>query len=228
MKRRTFPLSLILFLVALLAGPAAPARASHSHASSWHAAPAPRSPGPARSAPAPPPLSKASARATVSTHFLVLVPDFVDFSYPYWDAGFYWGWPYGYPPYGYGAWYGPPYPTMADEGYVEVSRIGDATALDLHISPRKAEVRLDGEPVGRARDYDDWSNRMNIIPGKHLLEMDAPGYRTLRLKLDVSKGQYYSLHYRLKKGKGLDPRSARDPAKMNPPGKPSSGEGDRS
>src|SRR5262245_27386755 len=83
-----------------------------------------------------------------STHVFV--------GWPWWGAG--WGWGYGGPSY-YGYWggYYPGYGYPAyGYGYGYRSAPPDsAAAAELHISPRKAQVRLDGYDVGQARDYND-------------------------------------------------------------------------
>src|SRR5262249_27752897 len=65
--------------------------------------------------------------------------------WPYWGFGFYgsWGYPYyGYDPYGGDGGYGP------DDSHPQ----GPAT-IETKIDPGSAEVFLDGESVGYAKDY---------------------------------------------------------------------------
>jgi hypothetical protein len=170
----------------------------------------------ARLAPAPAPETPGSGGGSTATRYLILVPDLDGPYYAPWAVDYYWGWPFTYSAMPYGTWYAPPSPYLADEGYLEVDSAGVETALDLHIHPRSAQVLLDGTSLGPAKDYDRWSDRVDLSPGAHVVEMEAPGHRTLRVDLSADKGRFYSLHYRLKRGQGLDPRSPRDPAEANP------------
>jgi hypothetical protein len=219
MTRTTLGLATVACFLALAGGPAAPAAATHARSSPGAARPARASQGvaPAQVTPRP------QTGNTTTTRYLVLVPDFNGFYYSPWAADFYWGWPCYYSASPYGAWAGPISPPLAREGYVEVGSAGNETALELHVSPRSAEVKLDGKELGKAKDYDRWSDRLPLRPGNHLVEMAAPDHRTLRVDLKAEKDQYYVLHYRLKRGEGSDPRSAKDPAAMASPRPDSSG-----
>jgi hypothetical protein len=166
--------------------------------------------------PAPTPQAQGAGEGTTATRYLILYPDLDGFYYAPWAVDFAWGWPFAYSAAPYGIWYAPPSPYLADEGYLEVGSAGTETALDLHVSPRNARVILDGSALGPAKDYDSWPDRVILRPGAHIVEMKAPGRRALRVDLNAEKGRFYSLHYRLKRGEGLDPRSPRDPAKADP------------
>ncbi len=123
--------------------------------------------------------------------------------YPYYGYGRYGYWGY-YPHWNYGGWYGPrPYP-------VAVSRNAPAT-LETDIRPRKAEVRVDGQLYGQARDYNGSWDVLRLESGRHVVEFVAAGYMTLRKHIDVPPGGYVRFADRLQKGEGLDPRSTEAP-----------------
>lgn len=84
--------------------------------------------------------------------------------------------------------------------------------IELHVHPWKASVIVDESTLGQARDYNDGSHPLFLTPGSHLVELQYPGYETLRFDLDVQKGLPRDLHYTLIKGEGVDPRSAEAPA----------------
>jgi hypothetical protein len=117
---------------------------------------------------------------------------------PRWSVGFGWGWPY--PAWG---WYGPPpYPY----GYARpIPR--DASFVEFHIHPWKAEIRVDGHDVGRAKDYNSDYAPLVIRAGRHVLELSYPDFMTYRTRIKTEAGGYYVLRYRLDEGRGLDPRS---------------------
>lgn len=128
--------------------------------------------------------------------------------YPYWGWGFGigWGWPY-YPAYPYG----PPYPVT-----VQPAEAPDAGALELHVHPWKAQVKIDGYEVGQARDFNSYYAPLVVRPGHHILELSAPDHQTLRTPIKIDRGGYYVLRYRLEEGSGVDPRSTREAAPAPP------------
>jgi hypothetical protein len=86
-------------------------------------------------------------------------------------------------------------------------RTGPGT-VEIDVRPRKATVRLDGENVGRAKDYNGSWNVLVLEPGRYLLELERDGYRTLQIPLEVESAAHYHILERLEEGEGLDPRSA--------------------
>src|SRR5712691_3336832 len=119
---------------------------------------------------------------------------------PAFGFGFGWGWPY----YAAGGWYGPPYPY----GYTRTVP-GDWAAVELHVHPRKALVRIDGYDAGEARNFNSAYEPLWLKPGAHTLELSYPGYMTLRVRLAAAEGGYLKLRYSLEEGEGLDPRSVK-------------------
>jgi hypothetical protein len=87
-----------------------------------------------------------------------------------------------------------------------VEVVGSAV-LETDINPKKAAVRVDGDEVGEARDYNGRWDLMRLEPGDHRIEFEAPGYRALRLSLKTRPGRYYRMTYELERGEGIDPRS---------------------
>ena len=88
-----------------------------------------------------------------------------------WWAGF--GYPYyGYPHAYYGGPYGYAYPYPYYRDHVSSARI--------QAQPRHAEVFIDGYFVGTVDDFDGWSQRLDVEPGEHTLEIFLPGHRMFR------------------------------------------------
>jgi hypothetical protein len=143
-----------------------------------------------------------STRAVASGRCAVRVPGVVQqrvvvfepaFWYPY--PGFGWGisYAYGPPPYG---------------GYAQLPP-RNAAPVELHVSPRKADVIIDGTNVGQARDFNSRAYPLWLKAGTHTLELSRPGYQTLRVKFEVKRGKAYRVHYELREGEGIDPRSSK-------------------
>jgi len=88
--------------------------------------------------------------------------------------------PYPVPVYGYGAPAAPVYITPSSTAYGGVT---------LEISPRDADVYVDGQYVGRVRDFDGVGGPLNLMAGRHHVEISAPGYQPLAFDVDAIPGQ---------------------------------------
>ncbi|MEO7192233.1 MAG: PEGA domain-containing protein [Vicinamibacterales bacterium] len=162
-------------------------------------------------------------------------------AYPRWyyDSWSQWGpYPYPYPPFGYG------YP-MRDEL---------TTAVKLEVTPRQAEVYVDGYQAGLVDDFDGLFQRLRLRPGAHEVVLFLDGYQTIRQKLYLNPGSDQKIHYAMEKlgagqvserppqpdqeGPGQDPTQQPDgpgpstrrpgPAGQRPPAGPPPSEGQRS
>lgn len=97
-------------------------------------------------------------------------------------GGFYpWGWGglglggyYGYSD-PWGGWYDP-YP---------VSGYDYDGSLKLKVSPRQAEVYVDGYFAGSVDDYDGLFQRLRLVPGPHRIEVRLDGYESLSFDVRI-------------------------------------------
>jgi hypothetical protein len=124
------------------------------------------------------------------------------FGYPY----LYDPWAYQYP-YGYG--FGP-YP-----GYW----YDDVASLRLEITPKQAEVFIDGYRAGIVDNFDGIFQRLHVRPGGHDLVVYLPGYRTFEAHVYASPGSSQSVKAHLlplAPGETLGP-----PPRPAPPSQPS-------
>jgi hypothetical protein len=124
--------------------------------------------------------------------------------YSGWYGGWYgpgwYGWngyPYGYgqyyPPYGYGYGYDP------------------SGSARIEITPREAEVYVDGYLVGTVDDFDGWLQRLHVPYGEHEIQIYLKGYRTIREKVLFRPGatlKLSSVMEPLPAGEAQDPRPA--------------------
>jgi hypothetical protein len=128
---------------------------------------------------------------------------------PWWGLGAWWGWPgywadawwYGWPTWNWG-----PYPGAYPGHEGERVDLGPAI-VETSIRPRKALVVVDGEPVGKARDFNGTWDSLELDPGRHLVVFEARGYETLEVGIDARPGRRYRISYELREGEGKDARS---------------------
>jgi PEGA domain len=116
--------------------------------------------------------------------------------YPaYWGLGFGWGYPY--PPYRY------PYFAYDNRGSARVQ-----------VTPRNAQVFIDGYYVGLVDDFDGYLQRLHVEPGEHELQIYLEGYRTIREKVLSRPGATLKVAYTMQPlatGEPNEPRPAPDP-----------------
>ena len=95
---------------------------------------------------------------------------------------------YGYSGYGYGpsAGYGY-YTAVPGRGY---------GALRIVDAPEDAQVFVDGYYAGIVDDYDGVFQRLNLEPGQHRIEIEAPGYQRIEFDVRVEPGQTVTYHAR--------------------------------
>jgi hypothetical protein len=108
--------------------------------------------------------------------------------YPGWP---WWGYPY---PYGY-----PPTPWRVDADW-------ETTSVRLDVSPKDAQVYVDGYYAGVVDDFDGIFQHLTLRPGPHLIEMRKTGYRSLAVETNLYWGQ--SVTYR----RTMEPASEGDSA----------------
>jgi hypothetical protein len=84
------------------------------------------------------------------------------------------------------------YPTPQSAPSVGVQRGGQQSAsggVSFEITPDAAAVFVDGSYVGRAATFGPTSEPLGLTPGRHHIELQAPGYRTMTFEADVTPGQ---------------------------------------
>jgi hypothetical protein len=111
----------------------------------------------------------------------------------YWGPA--WGWwdPWFYGPrWGYTTAY--PNPTTGGFG-----------ALDLDVSPERAEVWVDGRKVGVADDFDGFPNYLWLEKGTYDVAFYLDGYRTLARQYTIYAGLVVDVEDRLEAGETIHP-----------------------
>lgn len=131
----------------------------------------------------------------------------------FWNAGWGWGWgpawgpgwgfPGMYPPFGAG-W------GMAG---------GSAR---LQITPKQAEVYVDGYLAGSVDDFDGFFQRLDVAPGEHELTIYLDGYETITQKVLFQPGETLDIRQRMTplvpgESSGPRPTAATPPAQAAEP-----------
>ncbi len=106
----------------------------------------------------------------------------------------YYGHSYGHGYYGHG--YGHGYGGYGPYGY-GVNRYSDSGAVRIEVNPKEAradiQVYVDEAHAGVVDDFDGFSQRLYLPPGKHEIEIRLDGYETLRLAIVVSPRNTYHI-----------------------------------
>jgi len=126
----------------------------------------------------------------------------VGYGSPYWR-----GWYGAYGPWGpsaywwdstyyYGAWDGPRVYPRAGERY---------GALDLDVSPERAEVWVDGQRIGVADEFDGFPSYLWLESGTYDVAFYLPGHKTLARQYTIYGGLVIDVEDRLEKGEAVHP-----------------------
>ena len=125
---------------------------------------------------------------------------------PFWYGYYGWygpGWygaQYGYPPYGY------------QRGYY-----GGGASLKLEVTPKEAQVFVDGYYAGVVDDFDGIFQSLDLAPGEHDVQLYLPGYRSVQQKVYLQPGKTFRVKYALEPLRPGDPEPVRPEATAPPP-----------
>jgi hypothetical protein len=121
---------------------------------------------------------------------------------------------YGYPSFApYSWWYPSPwigYRPLPYYGYAYDNR----TDVRVQVTPREAEVYVDGYLAGTVDDFDGTFQRLRLPPGEHEITIYLAGFRTVRQKVLLSPGSTYRIRHALAPlpAGEAEPRPAAPPA----------------
>jgi hypothetical protein len=76
---------------------------------------------------------------------------------------------------------------------------GDESNLRVEVTPRQAEVYVDGYYAGKVDDFDGVFQRLNVTPGGHAITLHFDGYRTLTESVYVAPGTTFKLRDTMEK-----------------------------
>jgi PEGA domain len=122
--------------------------------------------------------------------------------YPYYPFAFGMGW-------GYGPWY--PYPYYPYPYYA----VDPGGSLKLEVTPRQAEVYVDGYYAGIVDDFDGTFQRLHTTPGEHEISLFLDGYRAVHQKLYLQPNVTTKVKYAMEKlGAGEQPEPKPEPVNL--------------
>jgi hypothetical protein len=131
---------------------------------------------------------------------VVVVGGYYPYANPYWFGDPWYGYAYPWRPYGpYGGYYGLP-----------------EASVRLEVTPRDAEVYVDGYYAGTVDDFDGAFQRLHVEPGEHEIEVYREGFRALRQKVYLTPDNTFRIRQALQPlapGDQPEPR----PQPLNPP-----------
>jgi hypothetical protein len=153
-----------------------------------------------------PTAGQAQMRRHIGGRPAVVVRGFVGFPFYSPRAGPFFSPFYGYPWYGYGyahyaSQFQPPY-------YREMSDVR------LQVKPKEAEVYADGYFVGSVDDFDGIFQRLDLPVGEHEIVLYLTGYKTVRQRLQLKRGESSGIRYDMIK---LAPGQVNEPRPSLPP-----------
>jgi hypothetical protein len=127
-------------------------------------------------------------------------------AYPYWGWGPYWGLGWGaYWGWG-GPWYG--YPWAYYPGYGPPD---DSASVKLEVTPKDAQVYVDGNFLGTVDDFDGMFQKLHVPPGDRELVIFKQGFRTVKQTVRLRPGQDVKIRY------ALEPLAAGETSEPPPP-----------
>lgn len=130
---------------------------------------------------------------------------------PWWGPG--WGWGWG-PAWGMG-WYPPFGPAFIGS---------NAGSARLQVTPKQAEVYVDGYLAGVVDDFDGFFQRLDVAPGEHEVTLYLGGYETITEKVLFRPGATLDIRHQMRPlapGESSGPR----PTAATPPAGPPQGPG---
>ena len=123
----------------------------------------------------------------------------------YYGHGYGYGHHYRYSGYGYG------YGNYYGHSRYEIARTtlqAQAAGLggvELNVRPRKAQVYVDGQRLGKAGNFDGFPGYLWLEKGTHELALYKDGYLTVVQELTIIPGVIQEVKFRLAPGKSVPP-----------------------
>jgi hypothetical protein len=124
--------------------------------------------------------------------------------------------PYYYDPFFFAdPWYGGYQYPIGPYGYGYRYAAPDAS-VRLEVTPKEAEVYVDGYYAGLVDDFDGTFQRLRVPPGEHEIELWLDGFRTVKQKVYLTRDNTFKIKYQMERlagGQAPEPK----PQPINPP-----------
>jgi hypothetical protein len=141
-------------------------------------------------------------------------------------GGGYYASPFFYDPFFYGdPWFGYQYPRY---GYPPPYRYYgyEEASVRLEVTPREAEVYVDGYYAGVVDDFDGTFQRLRVEPGEHEIAIYLDGHRPFRQKVYLTPDRVFKIHQALQPlAAGEQPEPRPEPSAAPPPMQGGHGQG---
>jgi PEGA domain len=98
---------------------------------------------------------------------------------------------------------------------------GPDSGARIEVTPKEAEVYVDGRLVGKVKEFAGFTDRLEVRPGGHELVLYLDGYRTIDEKLYFQPGSSYKIKGSMEKLGAGESSGARPEAPAPPPRPPS-------
>ena len=99
----------------------------------------------------------------------------------------------------YDPFYVSPFYSPFGFGYGYGRSLDTSGSARIQVTPKEAEVYVDGYRAGRVDDFDGTFQRLNVRPGPHEITLYLPGYRTLTERVYIGEGSTMKLKQSLEK-----------------------------
>jgi len=136
---------------------------------------------------------------------------------PYWYGAYYPGYYPGYYPFAFSVGFGCcGYPYYGGYPYYPYGYYpyDISASLRLQVTPREAQVFVDGYYAGTVDDFDGTFQRLHAEPGDHDLEVFMPGHRSYQQKVYLQPGKTFNVRHE------MQPLGAGEAEPVRPVGKP--------
>ncbi len=106
--------------------------------------------------------------------------------------------------YGYGHGYGHGYGYRQQRDLtLEIAKQAGLGGIDLNVKPKKAEVYVDGEYKGLARNFDGYPGYLWLSEGVHQVVLFHNGRKTEAREFTVRKGEVIDFYLRMQDGEAV-------------------------
>jgi hypothetical protein len=140
-------------------------------------------------------------RVVVSPRPVVVSPFFSGFYRPYYS-------PFFWDVYGWG------YPGIPALGFGYYNRSYEESSARIQVTPRHAEVYVDGYRAGVVDDFDGFAQRLRVPAGEHVIELYLEGHKTISEAILFQPGESYRIRHT------MEPLGPNDPDAVRPVPKP--------
>ena len=122
---------------------------------------------------------------------------------------------YGYSPFFYDPWFAYPFGWYGPYGYGYGygGFVYNTASLRLQVSPKEAEVFVDGYYAGRVDDFDGTFQRLHLDRGEHEVTLYLGGFRTVRQRIYLEPNGTFKVNYMMQP---LGPGEAQEPPPSAP------------